>query len=66
MRPSQQNNSAQCGYCGKFDHYKVECHEKKSEAAFISLQLTKYTLNSDYDDRGGMFMMRNVGVLGRE
>ena len=31
-----QNNSALCGYCGKFGHYKAECGKKKSESAFTS------------------------------
>ena len=57
--PSRQNNSAQCEWCDKFGHYEAECRKKKSELAFTSRQLTNYTSNSDYDDRGKMFVMRH-------
>ena len=42
VRPSRQNNSTQCGYCGKFGHYEVEYRKKKSESTFTSWQLTNY------------------------
>ena len=58
-RPSRQNHSAEYGYCGKFNHYEVECRKKKSESALTSRQLTNYASNSDYDDHGGMFVMRH-------
>ena len=57
--PSRQNNSAQCGYCGKFDHYEAEYRKKKSESTLTRRQLANYASNSDYDNRGGMFVMRH-------
>ena len=55
--PSRQNNSIQCRHCGKFGHYEAECRKKKSESAFTSRQLTNYASNSDYEDRGGIFVL---------
>ena len=36
---------------------------KKRESIFTSRQLTNYATNSDYEDRGGMFVMRHRASL---
>ena len=44
---------------GMFGHYEAKCLKKKSESAFTIRQLTNYTSNSNYNNRGGMFVMRH-------
>ena len=48
----------ECGYYGKFGHHE-EYRKKKSESAPTSCQLTNYASNSNYDDYGGIFVMRH-------
>ena len=55
-RPRNRRNPIECGYCGKLDHYEEECQKKKHEAG---RQLINYASNSDYDDCGGMFIMKH-------
>ena len=56
--PSRQN-ATKCGYCGKLGHYEEDCRKQKHKSASTSWQLTNYATNSDYEDRGGMFVMRH-------
>ena len=59
MCPSRQNNPIKCGYCGKIGHHEEECRKKKSESASTSWKLTNYVANSEYDDYGGLFVIRH-------
>ena len=61
--PSSRKNPIECGYCGKLDHYDVECRKKQRESTSTSRQLTNYATNSDYDDHGGVFAMRHKAHL---
>ena len=56
---SSSPNSTECGYCGKIGHHDEGCRKKKRESASISQQLTNYATNFDYEDHGGMFVMRH-------
>ena len=54
-----RNNPIECGYCGKHDHYEEECRKKIRDWALTTPQLMNYSSNSDYDNRGRMFVMRH-------
>ena len=59
VEPSRQNNVIKCGYCAKIDCHEEDCRKKKNESASTSGQLTNYATNSEYDDYGGLFIMRH-------
>ena len=44
---------------GEIGHHEEECRKKKSESASTSPQLNNYATNSEYDDYGGLFVMRH-------
>ena len=56
---SSRQNAIECGYCGKVGHREEECRKKMRESASTSRQLTNYAINSDYDDYGGLFVMKH-------
>ena len=58
-KQGQQTMSLTCNYCGKIGHREDKCQKKRSESAFTSQQLTNYAIKSEYDDYGGLFVMRH-------
>ena len=50
---------SKCEYYGKIGHHEEECRKMKRESVSVSQQLNNYATKSDYDDHGGMFVMRH-------